>query len=284
MALGSIIAASLHKGNLKDLFEAKFIQDEPQPPLDPKNYYVRASGFADMCPREEVLCTTHNVTRKRKFDANTNLIFLHGTSLHWGVQNHLLAKLGLLNGMWRCNLCGKLHGGPLLEETTAPFAAKIGPRPPKCSKCGVEANGNTFTYEEWFFKDEELRLTGHPDGFISLPGHNGMGIFELKSVGGRKAWQIKHTPDVGHVVQAHIYMMFTGFSWMQLLYWIKAENGLPALVEHHIERDQEIITNIRTQLIVLRHGMETGELPQRICQNSTCPRAKNCSTTKLCFA
>src|SRR6202035_532691 len=98
-----------------------------------------------------------------------------------------------------------------------------------------------FQYVEHHFINDEHKITGHPDGFLVLPGLAGMGVLDAKSAGGKSAWEIKSAPNIGLVIQAQLYLWFTGCQWSKILYWVKAENGLEALVEHHVERDDDTI-------------------------------------------
>lgn len=284
MALGSLVAGSKARtsGSLKTLLLDNWFEDRLEDPLTPDGY-VRASAISSLCAREEILRFKHQVKRKVKFDASTLLIFLHGTSLHWGLQNHALPAINVLYGLWKCLMCGHIHGavepGKLVSDTVVP-------RPEKCAKCGVQNNARgeaVFQYVEHQFVNDEYRITGHCDGFLVLPGLPGMGVLEAKSAGGKSAWEVKHAPIVGHVIQAHVYMWFTGFKWAKILYWVKGENGLDALKEHHVERDEATIGAVKAMLNSIQLGLKDGTVPQRICATSDCPRAEACSVKKLCF-
>jgi hypothetical protein len=170
MALGTLVHAIRGKASLKQLLKSAWRQESVKPPLLPDSY-IRASGLASLCARAEVLRGRLGVSDKERFDATTLLIFLHGTSLHWGLQNRALPEIGVLYGLWRCEGCGKIHGS---IEPSKPLASTVILRPKICS-CGV----TEFTYHEHKFVDEKYRITGHADGFLVLPGLSGMGILEL---------------------------------------------------------------------------------------------------------
>jgi hypothetical protein len=238
-----------------------------------------------LCAREEVICTTQQVTRKETLGSDLLLIFLHGTSLHWGLQNYALPELGVLYGQWKCLACGTAAGG---AEPGFPIAEKVILRPDKCSKCGNVSKGRgdlAFQYVEASFVNDEFGLTGHPDGFLVLPGKPGMGILEAKSIGGRGAWEVKSAPHYGHVVQAQAYMWLSGLKWAVILYWAKAEQGVEqSLMEHFIDYDEETVANIKGILKSIPNGVRSGLLPERICAIPTCTRANKCSVAKKCFA
>jgi hypothetical protein len=283
MALGSAFTGASSRGSLKQLLETSYREESVTPPPTPESYY-RISKISSVCAREEVLCYQHQVTRKETLDAKTLLIFLHGTSLHWGLQNHALPAIDVLYGQWKCLECGTLHGEP---EPGKALKDTVILRPSFCKKCKAapkHRGEQVFQFVEHFFVSDEHKITGHPDGFLVLPGLPGMGVFEAKSVGGKNAWEVKRAPNIGHVIQAQIYMWFTGFTWGRILYWEKGTNGLEALAEHHIERDDDTINNVLANISAIKTGMLSGILPDRICATDDCPRANVCSTTKKCFA
>ena len=285
MAFIDVIRQRGSEKGLLPLIEKAYVRRETKPPLDKRDYSVRASYIPMMCPREEVLCALHNVSREDNVDATLNIIFLHGTALHWGVQNRLLPEIGAIHGMWRCLGCGTVHDKPDESKTVDQWVIR---RPARCgeplAKTDKACESAEFEYVEHQFSDESLRLTGHCDGFLTLPGISGMGVLELKSVGGKNALSIKTAPMLAHIIQAHVYMMFTGFQWGVILYWVKSAVGPGTLVEHFIERDEETIQMIRKSLMDLQRGLNTGELPDRVCNTSTCPRATKCGVVGLCFS
>lgn len=283
MALGSAFTAAFARGSLKQLLEASFREEKVVPPPTLETYY-RISSISSVCAREEVLCHQHQVTRKETFDAKTLLIFLHGMSLHWGLQNIALPAIDVLYGKWKCMECGTVHGG---QEKGKALQDTVILRPSACQKCKAAPQNRgdqVFQFVEHFFVSDEHKITGHPDGFLVLPGLPGMGVLEAKSVGGKNAWEVKRAPNIGHVIQAQIYMWFTGFAWARILYWEKGTNGLEALAEHHIDRDEDTINNVLASIASIRKGMVSGLLPDRICATDDCPRARVCHLPKKCFA
>ena len=277
MGLAGILSAASGTGSLLPIIEQSFARAEIKKPLTPKDY-LRASGIPMLCAREEVLCSKNQITRPNDIDAGLNLTFLNGTALHWAVQNKLLGPMGVLYGTWQCEDCAKLYGVRPKDATDLQWAL---PMPKVCSAKGCKSI--EFKYVEPAFVDHDLRLTGHTDGFLTIPGLPGMGILEIKSVGPRYAREVKVAPQIGHLVQAHIYMMFSGLRWAKIFYWLKAEAGMSMLQEHHVDRDEEIITRVQDLIRSIWSGIETGELPERICANATCPRAKACPVTEKCF-
>jgi hypothetical protein len=277
MSLANVLREEVGHGSLLRIISETFVRDEPKPPLDPVASYIRASGVPSLCAREEVLCTLGKIVRRDSVDVGLNLTFLHGTALHWGIQNELLGPAGVLYGTWECLGCLKLYGEYIPDARPEDWSR---PRPKICLTC----EGTAFRFIEHKFVDHALRLTGHSDGFLVLPGLSGMGILEAKSIGERGGREIKHAPQIAHIIQIHIYMMFTGFKWGKILYWQKAESGIKCLVEHHIDRDEDTIDLVRNLIRSLWTGMESKTLPDRICGTESCARANACPVSKECFS
>lgn len=275
MGLGSVVAAaSSAQGSLKKLIRLRLAEDREVPWLDEKSY-LRVSALADLCPREEVLASTFKVARRRTVDPDLALIFAHGHALHYILQNKVLAETGALLGIWRCVECAKQFGkldGNISESQTLV-------RKPKKCECGCE----DFHYREQHFINEEYRIGGHPDGFLVLQGMPGMGIVECKSIGSRGAWEVRQTPNVGHVVQAQCYMWLSGLQWAKILYWEKGGNGASALIEHTIERDEDTLDQVRLLIRSIWDGISIGHYPQRICTSASCPRTAKCALVGPCF-
>ncbi len=261
-------------GSLKEEIREKFRESKtiPVPTLDT---YYRGSGFASVCPREEVLAALHKIVRTESFASDSLVNFALGTGIHVALQEVILPKIDVLLGEWACLDCGKHHGGG------QPFDIDLMiTRPEKCASCGA----SSFRYVEQFFKDDNFKITGHPDGFLRLSGREGIGVLEAKSIGSRGAWEVKKVPKFEHVVQAQIYMWFTGLDWSCIFYWDKGVYGSECYIEHFVDRDEETIEAIQSGLLSIREGIKTGTLPPRICATATAPRAKECACANPCFA
>jgi hypothetical protein len=276
MGLGSLVAsASAAQGSLKKLIRLRLAEENDVPYLDEKGY-LRVSALADMCPREEVLASSLKVVRKKTVDADLGMIFAHGTALHWVLQNKVVGNTGALLGVWRCVDCAKQYGevSPNLQE-----GQTLVRRPASCDQCGC----TDFNYREQKFFDHDYRISGHPDGFLVLQGLPGLGVAEFKSVGPKMAWEVKHTPNLGHVVQVQTYLWLTGLQWGKLLYWEKGGFGTQALFEHTVERDEDSIEAIKTTIRSVWEGIAVGKLPERVCTTIECPRAAGCQLKNACF-
>jgi hypothetical protein len=100
MGLSSVAKDVLSAGSVKRIIRTKYFSEKATPPLN-QDSWLRASAFAGLCPREEVLCSLNAVTRTETLRPDNMLILLHGRALHWGIQNFLLPELGLLVGKWQ---------------------------------------------------------------------------------------------------------------------------------------------------------------------------------------
>lgn len=271
MGFGSVVSKAMAgSGTLKELIRERYQNERLKLPLL-HGGALRASEFGDMCPREEVLVSLSRLVRKHPRDADLLMIFLHGTALHWALQNHLLPSIGVLVGRWTCTECGTAYGdGSDIPTSLVPC--------PKACKCGSKE----FLYRELELENAEYRIGGHPDGFLVIPGLPGVGIVEAKSIG--KGWEVKQCPILAHAIQAQIYMWFTGLKWAKILYWEKGVNGVDALIEHHLDRDDETILKIKNAIKALWAAIEEGApLPDRLCASPQAPRAKKCCVASPCF-
>lgn len=260
----------------------EFKEDREVAPLSSGDW-IRVSSLSNLCAREEVLASKLKVERVDSISTDLLLTFNHGHGLHWALQNRVLAGLGVLFGCWRCKICGARYGG---SETVA---GNI-PRPEKCHsnickdrKEPRDREDRDFEYEEQFFKDNEHRLCGHPDGFLRLLDVQGEGVLEGKSISERRSREIKDVPDFGHVIQLQAYLWLTGCEWGLIVYWIKGKFRDP-LVEHYVERDDETIEKIKQMLQSIWAGVKGGPLPERICNTPDCSRAEECNMAKPCFS
>lgn len=286
---------------------------------------VRSSAIPKLCPREEVLVAVHRRKRTDLVDSDLRLTFVHGTGLHHALQNIVLPMCGdLFWGMWRCGSCAALHqAGRVLKAEESwnrhedppsgwkrldqgDWKTTIRLRPSKCENCGATVNEHEgealFTYEEYTFHDDVMNIGGHNDGFLKIADLPGFGILEAKSIG--TLWQVKKAPLLDHIIQANMYMHFTGCAWAIILYWHKGSPGISAFVQHVIARDDEMIEECKQVFATMRATLRKVEdidardlpdldrskvvhaeiqLPDRICNVRDCERANGCSVVAECF-
>lgn len=273
------------KGVLLPLVESGLTEARRSLPLLPGTGYIRASSLATRCPRAEVLASRHGVVREDVEDATSLLTYAHGHGLHYALQNHVLPKVGVLIGKWICLDCGKVYGAPgettiRVEDGLPPLELDkiLVPRPEKCERC----HSKDFHYREIGFSAPDYSTGGHPDGYLRVPGMEGLGLLEAKST--QKIWEVRATPYIEHVLQVQTYLWFTGLLWAVILYWAKDGQGPSALVEHLVLRDEETIASIKAMLATIWDGVGGGAIPEPLCQSKDAPRAKRCALRGYCFA
>lgn len=256
--------------SLIDKIEKEFKEKKVRLPIS-KGGALRASEFGNMCPRQEVLCALLDMGREEEFNADSLMTFLHGTALHWAFQNRMLPAVNVLIGRWRCNECGETYGD------ASKLPANLVPRPARCTKCDYA----DFEYRELTLFNKEYEIGGHPDGFLVLDSLPGVGILEAKSI--MKGWEVKNCPMMAHVIQVQIYMWICDLQWAKIIYWEKGASGVEALVEHHVDRDEDTIKQIQLTIKSIRAALKGGPLPERICLKAEAPRAKKCNVKGPCF-
>jgi len=247
-----------------------------------KTSKVRVSGLHQLCVRQALLMFKHNVSAVDDIGADLGVTFALGTGMHSAMQNELLPKSTVFEGMWRCTRCGFLHGDmPYKDHLKPAQIASRCSRPSACSKC----NSPQLIYEEYHFVNEELALTGHCDGLLNMPAISDSPVlFELKSIAQSQTWKLKDTPIMDHVIQVHGYMLLSELKHAVILYWIKGVFGMPAFREFHVEWNEELGEGLRADLIALKAGLEAGTVtPDRVCATADCSRAMDCPVRKPCF-
>jgi hypothetical protein len=276
MGLGALVEAAASSTSIKKILESTYTSVEHVAWLTAESW-MRASRLAEICPREEVLVSIRQIPREREMTADGYITLETGKALHHQLQHSILPDAGLLLGEWSCERCGKHYGVRKPSEPVESYAVK---RPHTCSWCG----NDTFRFHEYSLYNSQYRITGHPDGLLSIPGLPGLGVLEAKSINAKGGWEVQKVPKLDHVVQAHIYMWFTGLGWSKILYWDKGEYGLVALVEHLVERNDDTIEEIKSLLDELWVGLRTQIPPaSRICSDPSAPRAKKCVVCVPCF-
>ena len=265
---------------------------------DPSELYIRASRIPAMCPREEVLVHDNRVQRSSSVSVTLALSFAAGHGYHDAIREHVLPRLGVLVGSWRCVDCGASYGDPRepvplrVEDGVAPPALEsfLVPRPDVCSGCG----GDNLRFRELKYAAPEYHTGGSPDGYIRLsPGSEnagipyrvGLGLWELKTTA--VPWDVRSSPFLAHMIQVQTYLWFTGLGWAVILYWVKGmdeSNHAQVLVAHLVDRDEVTIAAIREALAAVRDGVNGGPLPGRICDEPSCARAKECAVRARCFS
>jgi hypothetical protein len=234
---------------------------------------VHVSSLGDLCPRQEVIAARTKTPRPDEVDVDLNLTFAHGHGMHWALQNEVMPSLGeVFVGQWHCKMCGRNQGG----------WGDLIPRPKQCEVC-EQPGEKCMEYFELRFENTEHRISGYTDGFLEIPGADGYGVLEGKSISDFRAKDVRDVPDMSHVIQLQTYLWMTDLKWGVILYWNKGSFRNP-LIEHYVERDEDTVEQIKLTLKDLWSGIETGVLPARICTSPDCKRAEGCPLVKQCFA
>lgn len=241
------------------------------------NSTFRVSSIPYLCAREEVLASRYGVNRPPKFDKDAIFNFEYGTAIHRQLQNFILPTAGCIVGIWRCLHCGHNVGE----------VGNLVARPGLCPSCDFKSDSvldsEDWMYVESYLLNDSYRVGGHPDGFLSVPWEDGVGVLEVKSISQRGATLIKHAPSRAHVVQANMYMWLSDLEWATILYWIKGLYGITCLREFRIDRDDELIYKVKLALESMWNGIEGGKIPDRICAEQDCDRSKGCELSDLCW-
>ena len=276
--------------------------------------WIRASSFASICPREEVLRSQGDIDT---VSVDLDITYKHGHAVHRVLQELVLQSAEVLYGRWRC-ACGAVYGG-LTDDEDGRLAELIETKrfdsdfwllqeqqletaclcPNACERCGrmvalvdvrfaTDEQGNRdvahspFRYEEMWFASETTRLIGHPDGFVRVPWRKTLGIVEVKSVSSPQFVKMLSGPSLDHLVQAHVYMYLTQTQWAVILYKDKTRNGLSALLAHEVSFETTLGEQILAEVRTLHAALEGGPLPARICKTPSCERADACDVSVRC--
>lgn len=292
MALSDLVRKKKKTASAKELIEQAMRQgiEEKLPML--ADDWFRISSFGEMCPREEVLRNRFDVPVTRGIGPDLGLVFEFGHSIHWIMQNKVMAATGHIVGMWRCTWCGETYGG---KELVA--------RPEVCLRCGAFPGGldrvknkpvasgrpEAFLFMEQWVGNHEYMIGGSPDGFF-VDGDpldfkdEDVVVLEFKSASDANYVKYQKAPDFMHVIQCQCYMWITGYSRAKILYVNKGKFGMEGIMEHDVAYDPETIEMVKTGITQVRRGLIGGPVPPRqMCASESCPRATACVVSKQCF-
>lgn len=294
MALSNLVRKQKKTTSAHELIE-KALREEIReyPPMRPESW-LRVSSIGGVCPRQEVLSSRLNVTRREGINPDLGMVFAMGHALHWAMQNLVMAATGRIVGTWRCTWCGEVYGS--LKEGLLP-------RPDRCIRCGAVAGGvprvngkpdysvrsDAFLFVEEWVGDHEYMIGGHPDGYFVDGDPNDFKpeevvLLEFKSCSENSYAKYKKAPDFMHVIQAQVYLWLTGFRRAKIIYVNKGQFGMAGVVEHDISYDDETIIRVKAAIKEIREGLDGGPLPVReACADPSCPRANSCEVSKACF-
>lgn len=291
------------------LFSKRWKQQDNRPVYQGANPWIRASTLAQACLRYEVLRYQWNVNVQK--DPASEVAFALGTGIHHVMQNGVLVPW--LRGCW-VSRSGEVVGGYTPEERNTLFYSYTEANPPKevvataqkahqsvltrlAGKPASAINDRTpvpwdneeWAYQELWFGDHELRVGGHPDGFLYLDeawpslDRAGLGVVEVKSISAYNAKGVIVAPLPHHVVQIQTYLWLTGLQWGVILYVDKGAQGMAVFRDHFVMYDPVIIDQIRRNAASLRLAISGGPLPAGQCPHVNSPAAEKCCVRVQCF-
>jgi len=202
----------------------------------------------DWCPRASWYSFTSADKKDESFSFQRLNVFAEGHAIHAKWQKWL-RDAGVLEGMWRCMVCGHKWWDV---------------SPHRCTECA----SNLVSYAEVPLASEEYMLVGHADGIVS--DRKGRTLIEIKSLGlGTIRWEAPdlygeyisnnlsmdalwkkiRQPFASHVRQGMLYMHFTGIHDLVFIYeWKPTQDVkefsikyLPELVEPILDSCKRVI-------------------------------------------
>lgn len=263
-------------------------------PPEKKDGYLSASSLPYLCPRKEAICLTEDFTRTDVIKPELQMIFETGNAFQVIIRD-MVAKKGILQGMWRCKTCDYVHGstdGEFTINSRGEKESHLKARITRPRKCGIEidgygtCDGDKFEYIEETIIDDNEEIIGHPDGFISNARYDH--VWEIKTVNNFRYKEAKQAPFHEHLEQSMWYAFKTNKRGVILTYFNK-DNG--SFCSHVLDLSQEIVSNVlrraRSTRSAIKEFYETGsinQMPERICQSMSDPMAKRCEVCDKCFS
>jgi hypothetical protein len=254
-------------------------------PAKKSDDWISVSELVYLCPREEILCAEEGHVRTDIIDPVMRQIFDFGNA-YQDIFRDLIAPSGSLIGMWMCKECRYVHGSTDGKFTVNSRGAKeselkkLIPIPTTCSKCGAK----DFEYIEDTILDRSLKVSGHPDGYLSNRRMDS--VLEIKTTNDRRYKKAKESPFIEHLEQVMFYAWKTTTKNITLMYFNK--NG-GSYHTYEMPLDMEIVDRMIRRLSIFRETMkkletkEAYKLPGRICETPKDQRAKSCEMCQKCF-
>lgn len=109
----------------------------------------------------------------------------------------------------------------------------------------------------------------HDDALLEIKTMNSFGFYKLTA------------PLEQHLFQASIYAKILGLKKILFVY-INKDNS--KLKEFLVSRDDEMFDNAVAIINLVKAHVREGTLPDRLCPNTTCSRAKTCNYRSHCFS
>jgi rubredoxin len=257
--------------------------------------YLSISDVPYLCPRFEAIALMDDYKKMKTVDDKMALIFETGNAFQDIIREKVLAPSGLLVGMYRCKNCDYVHGstdGEFTVNNRGSKEATLQARIQMPSKCDVEiegygvCGGTEFEYIEETVIDHNLKIKGHPDGFLQSNKYEH--VLEIKTVNDNRYKLAKKAPFQEHLEQAMLYAFLTNKKKIIILYFNK-NNGDYFTVEREV--DTELIANVINRIKLIQSVVETFEregkfenIPGQICTSVKETKAKYCELCERCFS
>jgi hypothetical protein len=266
------------------------------------NFPLHASDLTstsrEFCPREVALAHKHNVQYADSFVGTAlQITFQYGRFIETLLRNQWLKKEAY--GYWACSACDKN-----LYQGFCKFVTK-------CTYC--HSRNMTEVYKEVSFRLDSYNLTGSVDLFVLNPNKTSeLLMIEIKTIDKDQFLDLK-SPKTEHSDRTNMYLRMIKESereqrldtqltintdYAHIVYFSKAygikdlqvskydfKDAAFSPIKEFVVRRDDFATNkyLRKAFAISLYMQDNTNIPARICDNSTCTRAKNCPVMKQCF-
>lgn len=211
-------------------------------------------------------------------------IFDEGHAIHAKWQKYF-QEMGVLHGKFKCLVCDHVTWGT---------------SPKECEVC--QAPAKKLEYAEVTLVDNDLRIAGHTDGWVTGIGKDL--LIEIKSIGAGTiraeapqvwdsakgdlfaAWAAIKRPFPSHILQGQMYLELMARMGMRdpegnfleeidFLYELKADQSFK---EFTIKRDYELVRHIFEKAVEVNEAVDAKVAPE--CNNNPGGTCKQCEPYK----
>lgn len=255
--------------------------------VQPRKLGWHASALFWACPRALALEALAGLPAKLAPSAKSQLRMDTGSALHEWIQNRYFGPMGVLHGEWRCLSCRTVL---------------LGAYPRGVSCCASQA----WHFEEPSVEHKEpgwsLPIVGRCDGEIILPGEDGLGILEIKTMNSASLQALTEIPRDYHM-QAQIYAGLRGRKWGRFYFqdpsaaFSNEETGLPVREFRfdfqpevlrqafaRVEACEKALREAQAAHMELPMGKDYFSWPEPICSSKSDTGARRCRFADACFS
>ena len=200
-------------------------------------------------------------------------------------------------GAWECLRCGwdtdkaGISASPVFKKKVV-SRGKLATMPGTCGGCGApfmlppERNEERCygTFKEWLLVDKVIGLHGHPDGWSKRYGIERV-LVDLKSHG-NNGFTSRNTLRSGHDLQVWSYQHMSGDELGEVWYMNKSPWGDPLAFVREVVTPFDVNNFklfVADPLYQVHNGIAGGPMPERVCVNAECARARECQLNDVCF-